>query len=139
MSAATPELRLDIGGRGSPIGPTLVPISRTRRVGALHVARSSALRAVEYSAYPRALRCQRVRVGFTRDASGAGIALAAEESEKVGALLRVVLSGVDGRPYLDSLARVVSCMPRGERRFRIALTLVGPPRELQRGLHSEVR
>jgi hypothetical protein len=63
-------------------------------------------------------------VGFTRDCSASGICLGAERPEPVGSLLRVVVRDVDGRPTLESLARVVWCRPCADQSAWLGLSLV---------------
>jgi len=46
-------------------------------------------------------------VGFTLDLSSQGACLRTKETAPIGSLLRVIVRGVDGRPTLDSIARVV--------------------------------
>jgi hypothetical protein len=62
---------------------------------------------VEFAPFPRSRADQQRRVGFTRDVSNAGMCLAVAHGEPVGSLLHVTVRCVDGRPTLDSLARVV--------------------------------
>ena len=54
---------------------------------------------------------QRLRVGFTRDVSGSGLCLRTEQPEPIGALVRLMLRGVDGEPEPDALARVAWSYP----------------------------
>ena len=56
---------------------------------------------------PRVRRSERWNVGFTLDLSSQGACLRAKEAAPIGSLLRVIVRGVDGRPTLDSIARVV--------------------------------
>ena len=54
-------------------------------------AREDTVRIVEYAAFPRASADHRTRIGFTRDLSGAGMCIGVDETERKGALLRVVV------------------------------------------------
>ena len=68
--------------------------------------RQDLVRRVEYSAFPRVKADQRERTGFTRDVSPSGLCLRTDAAEPTGSLLRLVVRDVDGRPTLESLARV---------------------------------
>ena len=95
--------------------------------GAQYHRRASRARAVqvaEYAPYPRVSSDQRSRVAFTVDQSERGMCLNAEAAEELGTLLRIVLRGVDGRPTLDALARVVWLLPRDDGRFHMGLSVV---------------
>lgn len=65
------------------------------------------MRLVEFAPFPREHRDERWGVGFTLDLSSQGACLRTKEAAPVGSLLRVVVRGVDGRPSLDSIARVI--------------------------------
>jgi hypothetical protein len=107
-----------------------------RTVGVVGVAgtdsreqsRSEVVRLVEYSPFPRTSRDARKRIGYTRDEHASGLCLAVDRVENVGALLRVVVRSVDGRATLDSVARVVWCLPRDDGRFWLGLALVAKGR-----------
>src|SRR5512138_1557214 len=99
MREATSQLSLDFGGGGSTIA--LRAVRKSRRV--------ATVRLVEFAPFPRVRRDERWQVGFTLDLSSQGACLRAKEAEPVGSLLRVIVRGVDGRPTLDSIARVVWC------------------------------
>jgi hypothetical protein len=86
--------------------------------------RTQIVRIVEYTPYPRRTRNERRRVGFTRDTSSSGMCLAVENSEKPGALLRVVKKDVDGNASPDTLGRVVWCEPRADGRFWLGLDVI---------------
>ncbi len=64
------------------------------------------MRRVEYSPFPRVAANQCERTGFTRDVSPSGLCLRADAAEPTGSLLRLVVRDVDGRPTLETLARV---------------------------------
>ena len=99
MREARTQLSLDFGGGGSTI--TLRTVRTSRRV--------ATVRLVEFAPFPRVHRDERWQVGFTLDLSSQGACLRTKEAEPVGSLLRVIVRGVDGRPTLDSIARVVWC------------------------------
>jgi hypothetical protein len=69
--------------------------------------RIATVRLVEFAPFPRERRDEQWGVGFTLDLSSQGACLRTKEAAAVGSLLRVVVRGVDGRPTLDSIARVV--------------------------------
>jgi hypothetical protein len=69
--------------------------------------RVGVVRHVEYTPFPRVSAHQRGRLAFTRDASPSGLCLRVEAPERAGALLRVAVHGVDGRPARVAIARVV--------------------------------
>ena len=81
------------------------------------------IRFARYSAYPRVSRDQRLRFGFASDATATTLRLSADVPERVGQLLRVKVRDLSGRATLDTLARVVSCSPRGTR-FELKLELI---------------
>ena len=87
-------------------------------------ARTSIVRIVEYTPYPRRTRDERRRVGFTRNTSPSGMCLTAENPEEPGVLLRVVGTDVDGNASGDTLSRVAWCAPRDDGRFWIGLELI---------------
>ena len=93
--------------------------------------RIEVVRRVEYAPYPRALPSQRERVGFTRDVSASGMCLRLDDSEPLGSLLRVVPSGVDGRPVRESIARVVWSSPTRDGGWWMGLALLEPRPVLQ--------
>jgi hypothetical protein len=69
--------------------------------------RVAVVRHVEYTPFPRVSAHRRGRLGFTRDVSHSGLCLRVETPETAGALLRVTVRGVDGRPARLAVARVV--------------------------------
>jgi hypothetical protein len=91
------QLSLDFGVRESTLGSRSV--RKARRV--------ATVRLVEFAPFPRVRRQERWNVGFTLDLSSQGACLRAKEAAPIGSLLRVIVRGVDGRPTLDSIARVV--------------------------------
>jgi hypothetical protein len=97
MREAKNQLSLDFEGGGSVT--TLRSVRKARRI--------ATVRLVEFAPFPRARREERWHVGFTLDLSSQGACLRAKETEPVGSLIRVIVRGVDGRPTLDSIARVV--------------------------------
>jgi len=97
MFEGTSQLSLDFGRTEST--PGLQAARRARRV--------ATVRLVEFAPFPRERRDEQWGVGFTLDLSSQGACLRTKEAAAVGSLLRVVVRGVDGRPTLDSIARVV--------------------------------
>ena len=97
MREAGSQLSLDFGGCGSV--RTLRSARKARRI--------ASVRLVEFAPFPRVRREERWNVGFTLDLSTQGACLRAKVAEPIGSLLRVIVRGVDGRPTLDSIARVV--------------------------------
>jgi hypothetical protein len=96
MQNGTSQLSLDFG---RPEGtPGSRPVRKARRV--------ATVRLVELAPFPREHRDERWAVGFTLDLSSQGACLRTKESAPVGSLLRVIVRGVDGRPTLDTIARV---------------------------------
>ena len=83
-------------------GGALAPAAPARR----RERREDLVRRVEYSPFPRVKADQRERTGFTRDVSPSGLCLRADVAEPTGSLLRLVVRDVDGRPTLESVARV---------------------------------
>lgn len=73
--------------------------------------REKILRGVEYCRFPRICADQRPRLAFTRDLSDSGLCLHVEQPEPEGALLRVVIRGVDGEPVKEAIARTVWSRP----------------------------
>lgn len=92
--------------------------------------REDVVRHVEYCRFPRASSDQRLRVGFTRDVSRSGLCVRVDTPEPVGSLLRVTLRGVDGRPRLESIARIAWSSPTVDGGYWIGLSLIdaGRPR-----------
>ena len=83
------------------------PESTLRSQAARKARRVATVRLVEFAPFPRERRDERWGVGFTLDLSSQGACLRTKEAAPVGSLLRVVVRGVDGRPSLDSIARVI--------------------------------
>jgi hypothetical protein len=97
MFEGTSQLSLDFGRIEST--PGLQAARKARRI--------ATVRLVEFAPFPRERRDEQWGVGFTLDLSSQGACLRTKEAAAVGSLLRVVVRGVDGRPTLDSIARVV--------------------------------
>ena len=97
MREARSQLSLDFEGG---VGVTIMRSVRKAR-------RIATVRLVEFAPFPRARREERWHVGFTLDLSSQGVCLRAKDAEPVGSLIHVIVRGVDGRPTLDSIARVV--------------------------------
>jgi hypothetical protein len=87
---------------------------------------------VDYHAFPRVRADQRQRTGFTRNVSAQGMCLGVEAAEPVGSLLRILIRSVDGRPTLDSIARVVWCETQADGRAWLGLQLESVPRSVMR-------
>jgi hypothetical protein len=138
MAAAADQLPLDFGGHGSESG---IDLRDDRRE-----PRPEVVRLVEYAPFPRVSKDSQQRVGYTRaplallsdggeyDENASGMCLGADHAEAEGSLLRVIVRGVDGRPTLDSIARVVWCLPREDGRFWIGLALVADGRRQMLGV-----
>lgn len=97
MQEGASQLSIDFGVPGSTLG--LQAARKARRI--------ATVRLVEFAPFPRERRDERWSLGFTLDQSSAGACLRTREAAPVGSLLRMVVRGVDGRPTLDSIARVV--------------------------------
>lgn len=97
MHEAGTQLSLDFGRNESTLGWQAA--RKARRV--------ATVRLVEFAPFPRERRDERWGLGFTLDLSSQGACLRTKETAPVGSLLRVIVRGVDGRPTLDSIARVV--------------------------------
>ncbi len=114
MRAAVRQLPFDCSDHTAET--SMLIIRRTDRERAVQVA--------EYAPYPRVSSDQRRRIAFTVDRSEQGMCLNGDAGEQPGTLLRVVLRGVDGRPTLDVLARVIWLTPRDDGRFQMGLSVV---------------
>lgn len=112
------QLALDLEGAGASAAP------RSARAE----TREQLVRLVEYAPFPRSSAEQRTRIAFTRDVSPSGLCLGATSAEPVGSLLHVTMRCVDGRPTLETLARVSWCDCDAEGRFLVGLQLVGERR-----------
>jgi hypothetical protein len=91
--------------------------------------REQVVRLVEYTAFPRVSPHQRERVGFTRDLSPSGMCLRVEAPEEVGSLLRVAISGANGLPTRESVARVAWCQATADGAFWLGLAVLEHGRE----------
>ena len=120
MTAANMQLRL-LDSKAS--GSDATPGTRRER-------REEVVRHVEYYPYPRARSDQCLRIGFTRDLSPSGMCVRVDTPERVGSLLRVTLREVDGRPTLESIARIAWSTPSIDGGLWIGLTLVEASRPL---------
>ncbi len=116
------QLSLDIGGCESS--------GRGEEVSTATGRRQRVMRLVEYSPFPRTSPDPETRCGFTRDLSPSGMCLSADHPEPVGAVLRAVVCGVDGRPTLECLARVVWRRRRADGRWWLGLERVSEGRRL---------
>ncbi|HVP28891.1 MAG TPA: PilZ domain-containing protein [Myxococcota bacterium] len=90
--------------------------------------REQLVRLVEYAPFPRSSAEQRTRIAFTRDVSLSGLCLGATSAEPVGSVLHLTVRSIDGRPALETLARVAWCASDSEGRFLVGLHLVGERR-----------
>ncbi len=90
--------------------------------------REKLVRHVEYCPFPRARSDQCLQVGFTRDLSPSGMCVHVDTPERLGSLLRVTLRDVDGRPKLESIARIAWSGPAADGGFWIGLSLLEPGR-----------
>jgi len=86
--------------------------------------RHDAERIVEYTRFPRIDLAAGSRIGFTRDFSGSGSCIGCDEPEPVGALLRLTVRDIAGRPSCPRLERVVWCEAAGDGRFWLGLERV---------------
>jgi hypothetical protein len=86
--------------------------------------RFAIVRSVEYTPFPRVSAQQRGRMGFTRDVSPSGLCLRVETPERSGALLRVSVRGVDGRPARVAIARVIWSTATVDGAFWVGLLIV---------------
>lgn len=85
---------------------------------------------MEFSAFPRASASQGKAAGFTRDLSTSGMCLEVDQPQGVGSLLRITLRSIDGRPTLESIARVVWCEPH-DGGFAVGLALLPNPAQVR--------
>jgi hypothetical protein len=93
-----------------------------------HESRQKLVRMVEHRPFPRAHAGEGRAVGFTRDLSRSGMCISVERPEALGSLLHLILYGLDGRPTLDSIARVARCERDARGRLWLGLALVDPAR-----------
>lgn len=73
--------------------------------------RTPLVRSVDYCRFPRVCADQRLRLGFTRNVSASGLCLRVEAPEPIGALLRIVQRGIDGRMERERIGRVAWSRP----------------------------
>jgi len=92
------------------------PVRREERV--------VAIRSAEYTPFPRTHASETPRRGFTRDASPLGMCLGVDLPEPVGALLRIEVRELDGRPIGATVGRVVWCRATRDGRYWIGLDLL---------------
>ena len=83
-----------------------------------------AMRIAEYTPFPRFSRHQRKRLGFTSDTTEPVLRVTVRDPEKPGTLLRVVVRGIDGRPQLDTLARVAWCEEKNSCHLSLGLAVL---------------
>jgi len=119
---------------GNTMSAATDPIARRRE------RRQDLVRRVEYSPFPRVEADQRERTGFTRDVSPSGLCLRTDVAEPTGSLLRLVVRDVDGRPTLESLARVAWRRSTVDGAWWLGLTLLeGRPPRLTRPSRRRAR
>jgi len=99
VSEVSTQLPLFWGEHG---GPEARPSARNE-------ARGGGDRVVEYCPFPRVSAAQGWRMGFARRLSAEALCLEADQGFGIGSLLHITLRSIDGRPTLDTLARVVWC------------------------------
>ena len=87
-------------------------------------ARERIVRHVEYCRFPRVCADQRLRLGVSRDLSPSGLCLRTKLAEPIGALLRVMQRGVDGRLERAAIARVAWTTPVADGSHWMGLALV---------------
>jgi hypothetical protein len=96
------------------------------------------MRIAEYAPFPRFSRHQRKRLGFTSDTAEPVLRVTVRDREKPGTLLRVVVRGIDGRPQLDTLARVAWCEEKGSCHLSLGLAVLdGDHRRAHLVRHTE--
>ena len=86
--------------------------------------REESVRIVEYSRFPRGAPEPGLRYGFTRDFSASGMCVGVDEGEPAGALLRITLRDIDGRPARNAIERVVWCSETRDGRYWLGLEQV---------------
>jgi hypothetical protein len=84
-------------------------------------SRTDTVRIVEYTRFPRVGPDRGTRVGFTRDLSATGMCIGTDEPESVGALLRVAIRDLDGRPSPPCIERVMWCSRARDERHWVGL------------------
>jgi hypothetical protein len=119
MRRAGSQLALEFGGSAGVA---------MRSPTARKVRRDAVVRLVEYAPFPRVQRDPGWRRGFTLDLSPRGLCLRAEVAAVVGSLLHVIVRGVDGRPFLDAVARVAWIRERGPVRIGLEFVAARAPR-----------
>jgi hypothetical protein len=82
------------------------------------------MRIAEYTPFPRFSRHQHRRLGFTSDTAEPVLRVTVRDPEKPGTLLRVVVRGIDGRPQLDTLARVAWCEEKANCHLSLGLAIL---------------
>lgn len=114
MAGTGSQLALEFGGSAGASGS-----AASRRV-----RRDTTVRLVEFAPFPRVRRDQRWRHGFTTDLSARGLCLRAKDVAPTGSLLHVIVRSVDGRPFLDVVARVAWTTRGPEGDVRVGLEFV---------------
>lgn len=79
---------------------------------------------VELTPFPRRSAREGTFHGFSRGGSDSAICVVTEQAVEVGALLRVVVERIDGRPGQRRIARVIWTAPHDARRQRVGLAFI---------------
>jgi hypothetical protein len=96
------------------------------------VPRRERVRLVELTPFPRRSREEGTFHGFSRNDSECGICVVTEQATAVGALLRVVVRGIDGRAEQRRVARVIWTAPHDDRRQRLGLAFIADEAQIRR-------
>lgn len=118
MTSAVPKFgaKLVEAQAGNAAHGQFSPVRREERV--------KAIRAAEYTPFPRTRANETPRRGFTRDASPLGMCLGVDWPEPIGALLRIEVRELDGQSIGATVGRVVWCKPTRDGRYWIGLDLL---------------
>lgn len=88
--------------------------------------REDVVRVVEYSSFPRTAPETQLQLGFTRDISRSGLCLGVDRCEDVGALLRLDVRCLEGRPGGARIGRVVWTSSERDGRHWLGIELLTP-------------
>lgn len=86
--------------------------------------RDPMIRLAEYSPFPWTNTDQRRNEAVTLNISQTGICLRVGAAVEPGAMLRVIIRDLDGKPHRDTLARVAWCRDERNGDFVLGLALV---------------
>jgi hypothetical protein len=89
--------------------------------------REETVRIVEYTPFPRVGPDAGPRIGFTRDVSQRGLCIGVDDPAPVGAMLRVTLRELNGRPGRPCVDRVVWCARARDGRYWLGLEHLTEP------------